>query len=224
MLSGNITGYFNLYPFHNSSGGWDVKDAFIQVTSNQVSGKPRQDNSPVIQSYDRLNWFGFNYYGGPYPRYTGGLQMRSAAAPGMDGKVEKNYAEEVVPVTNQEVPNIPQETKAKIPDVPIRRNFAETAFFFPALRTDENGDVILKFTVPESLTAWKLMALAYTKDLKTGQLEKEIVTRKDLMVMTNAPRFFREDDRMLHSQPRLSAWRIKHWKDRCRPNFSMHTR
>ncbi len=80
--------------------------------------------------------------------------------------------------------------------MPIRRNFAETAFFFPALRTDENGDVILKFTVPESLTAWKMMALAYTKDLKIGQLEKEIVTRKDLMVMTNAPRFFREDDQV----------------------------
>lgn len=93
----------------------------------------------------------------------------------------------------------PKEEAAKPQDVPVRRNFEETAFFFPSLLTDENGDVILKFTVPESLTAWKLMMLAYTKDLKTGQLEKEAVTQKDLMVMPNPPRFFREGDRIAFS-------------------------
>lgn len=188
---------FELYPFRNSSGGWDVKNAFTQANSHFISQKPKLDLPPVIQSYDRLNWFGFNYYGAPYPRFVGGMQLRSAmAVPGMDGKAEKMADAEILNVTGQEKPEELEKAIVKTLEVPIRRNFAETAFFFPALRTDENGDVILKFTVPESLTAWKMMALAYTKDLKIGQLEKEIVTRKDLMVMTNAPRFFREGDQM----------------------------
>jgi uncharacterized protein YfaS (alpha-2-macroglobulin family) len=188
---------FDLYPIHNSSGGWNVTEAFIQATSNQVSGKPRIDKAPVIQSYDRLNWFGFNYYGGPYGRYIGGMQTRAAAMPEMDGKANSLVEKESNPASGGGMIKEPEKAPVKAPEMPIRRNFAETAFFFPALRTDENGDVILKFTVPESLTAWKMMALAYTKDLKVGQLQKEIVTRKDLMVMTNAPRFFREDDQVV---------------------------
>jgi hypothetical protein len=153
--------------------------------------------SPVMQNYDQLNWFGFNYYGAPSPLLRGGMEMKAMAnaVPEMDGTADKTVVEKSISATGQQVPK-EEEAKepAKVPDVPVRRNFAETAFFFPALMTDANGDVILKFTVPESLTAWKMMALAYTKDLKTGQLEKEVVTKKDLMVMTNAPRFFREGD------------------------------
>ena len=61
---------------------------------------------------------------------------------------------------------------------------------------DENGEVIISFTVPESLTRWKLMGLAHTKDLKYGQFSKEIITQKELMVVPNPPRFFRQDDQM----------------------------
>jgi uncharacterized protein YfaS (alpha-2-macroglobulin family) len=60
--------------------------------------------------------------------------------------------------------------------------------------TDENGDVIIKFTMNEALTKWKFLWLAHTKDLKVGTGQKEIVTQKDLMVMPNAPRFFRQND------------------------------
>lgn len=81
-------------------------------------------------------------------------------------------------------------------NVKARSNFNETAFFFPQLQTNDKGEVIIKFTVPESLTKWKVMGLAHTKDLKTGTFEKEVVTQKDLMVQPNAPRFFRENDRM----------------------------
>jgi hypothetical protein len=187
---------FDLYPFHSSSGGWNVKDAFIQANSNMVSGKPGLEKSLVVQSYDRLNWFGFSYYGGPYGRVVGGMQTRAAAMPEMDGKANSLVIKETNPASGGGMIKESEKAPVNAPEMPIRRNFAETAFFFPALRTDENGDVILKFTVPESLTSWKMMALAYTKDLKVGQLQKEIVTRKELMVMTNAPRFFREDDQV----------------------------
>ncbi len=80
--------------------------------------------------------------------------------------------------------------------VKARSNFNETAFFFPTLQTNEKGETVIKFTVPESLTKWKVMGLAHTKDLKIGQFEKEVVTQKELMVAPNVPRFFRENDKM----------------------------
>ncbi len=76
----------------------------------------------------------------------------------------------------------------------IRKNFSETAFFYPDLQTDANGNIILKFTSSEALTRWKFMALAHTKDLKTALLEQEVVTQKMLMLSPNIPRFFRQGD------------------------------
>jgi uncharacterized protein YfaS (alpha-2-macroglobulin family) len=84
----------------------------------------------------------------------------------------------------------------KLGSIKARSNLSETAFFFPQLKTNENGEIILSFTVPESLTSWKFLSLAHTKDLKTGYLQKEIVTQKELMVVPNAPRFMREGDKM----------------------------
>ena len=80
--------------------------------------------------------------------------------------------------------------------VSARSNFAETAFFYPQLETDKDGNVIIKFTIPEALTKWKMLGFAHSKDLKFGTIEKELQTQKDLMVVPNAPRFFRENDKM----------------------------
>ena len=80
--------------------------------------------------------------------------------------------------------------------VKARSDMSETAFFMPQLKTNEQGEVIISFTIPESLTRWKFMGLAHTKDLKTGYLQKETVTQKELMVMPNAPRFLREGDKI----------------------------
>ncbi len=79
-------------------------------------------------------------------------------------------------------------------DLAIRTNFAETAFFYPQLKTDEKGEVLLSFTIPESLTRWRFMGLAHTTDLFTGQIEREVVTQKPFMVMPNLPRFLRQGD------------------------------
>jgi uncharacterized protein YfaS (alpha-2-macroglobulin family) len=58
-------------------------------------------------------------------------------------------------------------------EIKIRKNFNETAFFFPDLRTNENGDIEFSFTMPEALTRWKFQALAHTKDLAFGYSSKE---------------------------------------------------
>ena len=81
--------------------------------------------------------------------------------------------------------------------VAIRSNFNETAFFYPQLRTDEQGNVAFAFTVPESLTRWNVKMLAHTKDLYSGYAETQVVTQKDLMVQLNMPRFVRRSDKLL---------------------------
>ncbi len=80
--------------------------------------------------------------------------------------------------------------------VQIRKNFNETAFFFPELKTDANGNISFSATLPEALTQWKLMTLAHTKDLASGYTTQTITTQKPLMVQPNAPRFLREGDKM----------------------------
>lgn len=78
--------------------------------------------------------------------------------------------------------------------VKARKNLSETAFFYPNLKTDSKGKVSFSFTSPEALTAWKLRLLAHNKEAVTGYLEKSIVTQKELMILPNFPRFFREKD------------------------------
>jgi len=78
--------------------------------------------------------------------------------------------------------------------VATRTNFNETAFFYPVLRTNSQGEVLIEFTVPEALTQWKLLSLAHTKDLKIGTYTNELITQKQVAISANAPRFFREND------------------------------
>ncbi len=94
----------------------------------------------------------------------------------------------------------PKEGATNQPDnstVQIRKNFNETAFFFPDLHTNDKGEIEFSFTIPEALTQWKLQTLAHTKDLSTAIATKSIVTQKQLMVQPNAPRFFRQGDSLV---------------------------
>ena len=77
---------------------------------------------------------------------------------------------------------------------PVRTDFAATAFFYPALRTDSDGRVSFSFKVPQSLTTWNLRVLASTKEGAMSQGSQKVVTRKELMVMPLLPRFIREGD------------------------------
>lgn len=77
---------------------------------------------------------------------------------------------------------------------PIRKNLEETVFFLPELRTDKEGNVILRFTMKEALTRWKFLALAHTKELEIGGTTRSVLTQKELMAQPNPPRFLREGD------------------------------
>ncbi|MGC4103262.1 alpha-2-macroglobulin family protein [Ferruginibacter sp.] len=152
----------------------------------------------------------------PDARYNGGFDFAAPASMALQGKVaglnvgnSENNRKMKVP--KPAAPNLEVVTTA-VPflrvggdaqsgsqnndAVQVRKNFNETAFFFPDLRTDAEGNVSFEFTIPEALTKWKLMTLAHTKDLASGYSEATTITQKPLMVQPNAPRFLREGDAM----------------------------
>ncbi len=123
------------------------------------------------------------------------VMMQSAAPPASAGYVsfEADAASLATDTTSVAAPG---NDRQNVPPVTARKNFNETAFFIPDLRTDSSGAIEFSFTMPEALTRWKFQALAHTKDLAFGYSSKEIITQKELMVQPNAPRFIREGDKM----------------------------
>ncbi len=179
-------------------------------------------------SYDRLQKFGFNYYGNYYSGSWSG-NRRGSQKTFVDGIKITNDSEEVVnfnltaPTSSEDEKGVvsfksvekndflekkeqskknkksvvsknKDKTETIDEEVQIRTNFNETAFFYPHLYTNKNGELQIKFSAPDALTSWKFLGLAHTKDLKIGTIEKEAITQKKLMVIPNPPRFFREND------------------------------
>ncbi len=110
--------------------------------------------------------------------------LKDAKATALYGSKSKNGV--IIVITKKSLAALTQEK--------ARKNLSETAFFFPNLRTDAKGKVSFNFTSPEALTAWKLRLLAHNKEAVSGYVEKSVITQKELMVMPNFPRFFREKD------------------------------
>jgi hypothetical protein len=115
---------------------------------------------------------------------------------GVANKKSLSYSLTKISSKNNEVDELDESPKSNSSQVQIRKNFNETAFFFPDLKTDAEGNVEFSFTMPEALTQWKWMTLAHTKDLSFGYSEKSIITQKQLMVQPNVPRFLREGDQI----------------------------
>ncbi len=121
------------------------------------------------------------------------VSLGQTTAPSLQGGKKEN-----LDVDKDGIEDQPDKTPApQSPDqIQIRKNFNETAFFIPDLKTNENGDIEFSFTLPEALTRWKFQALAHTKDLAFGYSKNEIITQKELMVQPNPPRFLREGDKI----------------------------
>jgi len=130
---------------------------------------------------------------------TYNAQAIPAASLGIMRKEATGYAKPNIvagiEITDDDQPKPDQAAVYQQP-VQIRKNFNETAFFFPDLRTDSTGNVSFSFTMPDALTRWKWMTLAHSKDLAFAYSEKTVVTQKQLMVQPNVPRFLREGDHM----------------------------
>lgn len=125
-----------------------------------------------------------------------GIQMRAAVTD--SGKMPMALAEKKLVSTNGLENLSESDDRTASPHSAtggLRENKNETAFFYPALTTDSKGNVVLKFTLPESVTTWRFMALAHDKDMNFGSLSDEVIARKTVMIQPNMPRFVREGDR-----------------------------
>ena len=208
---------FNIFNSYYGSRSWSDNQCF-GIRSSDLWNYPEKSFTHVDHLYDRLNWFGFGdgLNGGiKNIRIRGTAMMKQANIETMSATsinittADVKNAYEVTTMSSsikftppiikpdEEVEDNLLINKPFLPPViQIRKDFNETAFFYPQLATNEKGEIVIKFKAPEALTRWKMMGLAYTKDLKYGQIEKTLVTQKDLMIFTNAPRFMREGDQM----------------------------
>ncbi|PWN58496.1 alpha-2-macroglobulin family protein [Chryseobacterium viscerum] len=140
----------------------------------------------------------------PPPSPIAGAKFKTARAAVAEDRIEviQNVVPEPVKAPKVETPP-PGSSEENLDKVAVRKNLNETAFFYPDLKTDAEGNVSFEFTSPEALTKWKLMFLAHTKDTRAATLEKEVVTQKEFSVTPNYPRFLREGDE-LNLQSKLS--------------------
>ena len=157
-------------------------------------------------NYDQLNWFGMDigYNDRTYNFGAAGgekLQMGDMKPASIMEKESKTEVFDEMVLTNGSstagTPDIEQQAPiitSDLTQVSTRTNLNETAFFYPQLETDAEGNIIFSFTIPEALTSWNFMGLAHTKDLISNQIFSSVVTQKELMIQPNAPRFLREGD------------------------------
>ncbi len=193
-----------IWPSYSSSGSWNGDEDFVKLESTStVSAIP--DTKELRKEYDQLIFSNENarYYSGDV-RYSYKMRVGHLTLQGQnnDLEVDKFTKPEIAMdqgVAQAKVVDKPMRIGTDFPEAEIRKNFNETAFFFPALYTDSAGAIEFSFTMPESVTQWKLQLLAHTKALAFGSSEKEIVTQKKLMVQPNVPRFLREGDKLVLS-------------------------
>ncbi|MDO9510228.1 MAG: alpha-2-macroglobulin family protein [Bacteroidales bacterium] len=145
------------------------------------------------KGYNQYNWYGIGSYmnqRGDF-RMVGGLSKSSR-----NPEVIMQMNDDMV-VESSAVMEADKEVSTQSEPLPeIRKNFAETAFFYPFMRTNDSGNIVLQFKAPDALTKWKLMLLAHTPDMANGSKTLEITTSKPLMVLPNAPRFLRQGDQI----------------------------
>lgn len=127
------------------------------------------------------------------PTLVRGTVLQKSASNAIFNAVEAAYAPPTADdvLFEEEVVNTAETLQ---PDADLRTNFAETALFYPQLRTNERGEVVVAFTLPQSLTRWNFRGYTHTKDMQTGLLEASVVSAKEFMLRPNLPRFFRMGD------------------------------
>ncbi|WP_229369984.1 alpha-2-macroglobulin family protein [Fibrivirga algicola] len=169
--------------------------AFVGYKPATIELADKQSITTVLQANDQLLYESVVVGYGTQNRrdMTSSVNIRGAAPMAMAKMAAAAPDVADASAVQVEQPNVPTKVPVATPPL-IRKNFNETAFFFPQLQTDKQGRVVLNFTMPEALTRWRLVTFAHTKTMQTGMMEREIVTQKELMVTTNVPRFLREND------------------------------
>lgn len=217
--------WFSAEKWHYTNKQWNSNDHLHMAYSSLLTHRWHNRFRMRAPMYEYLHTFGFrmmsDYYGyrgsefddivlmdGEFMAVTGNVSETTIAQ--SSGKKGEARAEEqessdksggLLEKSKDEDYRTTDTRKLNGQDqqVQIRSNFNETAFFYPHLQTNEEGEVVFSFKMPESITEWNFNAFAHTKDLKSGTLSEKVVTKKKLMVNSFAPRFFREGDKIIFS-------------------------
>ena len=220
-----LAGMYDKSLDHFASNSWNWQGFYAQFFQSSydlnegLSQENFNKNFKYLKNYNinnpQFNWFNGNILSGR----VAGLQIQAMEASGQADKIMIRGVASVKSAAKMETPpppvskqmeNSPQspneikDKKEDLDKIPVRQNLNETAFFYPNLLTDKDGNVSFEFTSPEALTQWKLMFLAHTKDARSATLEKSVVTQKEFSITPNYPRFLREGDE-LNLQSKLSS-------------------
>lgn len=173
---------------------------YVDFPLKRLRAVPLEYSELIIPSTGRMEAMVVGYGGSPRATLAGALKIRGRSAANavmnQEAVTDMVLQEEMVETSAQEKVEMgSSEELAETGDIQIRENFAETAFFYPQLRTNEKGEVSISFVLPESLTRWTFMGLAHTRNVDYGKIELPLLPAKSLCFSLICPA--------------LSAWEIK---------------
>ena len=173
---------------------------YVDFPLKRLRAVPLEYSELIIPSTGRMEAVVVGYGGSPRATLAGALKIRGRSAANavmnQEAVTDMVLQEEMVETSAQEKVEMgSSEELAETGDIQIRENFAETAFFYPQLRTNEKGEVSISFVLPESLTRWKFMGLAHTRNVDYGKIEATATASKEFMLQPNMPRFVRVGDK-----------------------------
>lgn len=189
---------------------------YVDFPLKRLRAVPLEYSELIIPSTGRMEAMVVGYGGSPRATLAGALKIRGRSAANavmnQEAVTDMVLQEEMVETSAQEKVEMgSSEELAETGDIQIRENFAETAFFYPQLRTNEKGEVSISFVLPESLTRWTFMGLAHTRNVDYGKIEATATASKEFMLQPNMPRFVRVGDKanIAASLMNLSDKRVK---------------
>lgn len=173
---------------------------YVDFPLKRLRAVPLEYSELIIPSTGRMEAMVVGYGGSPRATLAGALKIRGRSAANavmnQEAVTDMVLHEEMVETSAQEKVEMgSSEELAETGDIQIRENFAETAFFYPQLRTNEKGEVSISFVLPESLTRWTFMGLAHTRNVDYGKIEATATASKEFMLQPNMPRFVRVGDK-----------------------------
>ena len=173
---------------------------YVDFPLKRLRAVPLEYSELIIPSTGRMEAMVVGYGGSPRTTLAGALKIRGRSAANavmnQEAVTDMVLQEEMVETSAQEKVEMgSSEELAETGDIQIRENFAETAFFYPQLRTNEKGEVSISFVLPESLTRWTFMGLAHTRNVDYGKIEATATASKEFMLQPNMPRFVRVGDK-----------------------------
>lgn len=159
---------------------WAVDEGLLSLTKHQLPDlwqELRGSQSLLVRTWDnRASVIG-----------RGPLAM-SRLGPLFDARIlQTSSAERPIMMALSRAP-VKQETE-------IRQDFRPLAFWLGSVVTDDNGRVSTTVTLPDSLTTYRVMAVAADRESRFGTSQMDVRVTKPLTLVPSFPRFLNRGDR-----------------------------